>query len=251
MLQSASDCHRTDVTQLLESPAPARLIVQRDGVDVPAIAWLPEDPRGIVLTCHGGSGHKASPGVLALARECQARRLAVLSCDGPVHGERRADGNLDPTAARASFREAWREGVGRTSMAEDMVAALDILQRRPELTALPVGYIGVSMGTAYGLPLLARDRRIRAAAIGLWSTSYAASEHLAGFAADVACAVWFTQQWNDEFFDREGTFALFDAIGSTDKRLVAYPGPHRELEGARLSDAVGFVADRLLDRPST
>lgn len=238
------------MTPPLESLEPVRLTVHRDGTDVPAVAWLPSEARGIVLTCHGGSGHKAAPGVLALARACRARQLAVLSCDGPVHGERRADGNLDPSAARASFREAWRQGVGRTSMAEDMAAALSALQRRPELAALPVGYIGVSMGTAYGLPLLARDPRIQAAAIGLWATSYAASEHLAAFAADVGCAIWFTQQWNDEFFDREGTFALFDAIGAGDKRLVAYPGPHRELEGARLADAVDFVAGSLLGRSS-
>jgi dienelactone hydrolase len=251
MLQSAGSFPWIDVTHSREMSEPLRLIVQRNGVDVPSIAWLPEEPRGIVLTCHGGGGHKSSPGVLAVARECLARNLAVLSCDGLVHGERRDDGNLEPAAARASFRQAWRQGVGQTSMAEDMAAALDALQRRPDLTALPVGYVGVSMGTAYGLPLLAHDRRIQAAAIGLWATNYAASEHLAAFAADVACAVWFTLQWNDEFFDREGAFALFDAIGAADKRLVAYPGPHRELEGDRLSDAINFVAGRLLGRPTT
>jgi len=79
-------------------------------------------------------------------------------------------------------------------------------------------------------------------------TSIAASEHLAEFASRVTCDVWFTQQWNDEFFDRQGTLDLFDAIGSEDKRLVVYPGPHRELDGERLADAVGFVAGRLVKR---
>lgn len=130
-------------------------------------------------------------------------------------------------------------------MAEDWSAALDQLLILPGLSGIPVGYIGVSMGTAYGLPLLATESRIQAAALGLWGTTYAASEHLAEYAQRVRCPVWFTQQWNDEFFDREGTFALFDAIGSEDKRLVAYPGPHRELEGVRLGDAVGFIAARL------
>lgn len=227
-------------------PEPIRLRVRCDDVEVPAIAWLPSDPRGIVLTCHGGSGHKAAPGVRAIARECLSRGLAVLSCDGPVHGDRRSDGNPDPAVARSAFREAWRAGVGRMTMARDMAAALDELQRHRGLATLPVGYVGVSMGTAYGLPLLARDRRIRAAAIGLWGTTYAASEHLGTIAAEVSCPVWFTQQWNDEFFDREGSFALFDAIGATDKRLVIYPGPHRELEGERLTDAIDFVTSRLL-----
>lgn len=235
----------SDTTPL---PDAISLGVHCAGVTVPTVAWLPPVPRGVVLACHGGSGHKRSPAILAIAGQCLPRGLAVLACDGPVQGERRTDGNLDPAVARASFRDAWRAGVGRTSMAAEMSAALDAGQQLPGLAGLPIGYVGVSMGTAYGLPLLARERRIRAAAIGLWGTTYPASEHLAGHAAEVSCAVWFTQQWHDEFFDREGTFALFDAIGSPDKRLVAYPGPHRELEGERLIDAIDFIERRLLAR---
>jgi dienelactone hydrolase len=226
--------------------SPQSLAVERGGTRVPAVYWSPEGAsRGIVLASHGGSGHKLSQAVLAIAQACTPLGLTVLAIDGPVQGERRDDGNLDPAAARTSFREAWRAGVGRTSIAEDWSAALDQLLILPGLSGIPVGYIGVSMGTAYGLPLLATESRIQAAALGLWGTTYAASEHLAEFAQRVRCPVWFTQQWNDEFFDREGTFALFDAIGSEDKRLVAYPGPHRELEGVRLGDAVSFIAARL------
>jgi hypothetical protein len=131
-------------------------------------------------------------------------------------------------------------------MAAEMGAALDAFLALPGCARLPVGYVGVSMGTAYGIPLLASDRRIGAAAIGLWGINYPGSEHLVGHARNILCPVWFTQQWNDQTFDREGTFALFDAIGASDKRLVAYPGPHRELEAERLSDAIAFLASRLL-----
>lgn len=227
-------------------PEPRGLPVERDRARIPAVYWEPErGSRGVVLACHGGSGHKLSNAILMIARHCVPLGLTVLAIDGPVQGERRDDGNLDPGVARQSFREAWRAGLGRTSMGGDMRAALDPLLDLPGYAELPVGYIGVSMGTAYGIPLLATEPRVRAAAIGLWSTTYAASDHLAGFAARMQCDVWFTQQWNDEFFDREGTLALFDAIGSHDKRLVAYPGPHHELEGERLADAVAFVAGRL------
>lgn len=212
---------------------------------VPTVYWSPPQARGIVLACHGGSGHKLSRAILAIAQACVPKGLAVLAIDGPVQGDRRSDGNLDPVVARQSFREAWRAGVGRTSMARDMSAALDALLALPGHEQLPVGYIGVSMGTAYGIPLLAHEPRIRAAAIGLWSSNYAASEHLLQYAPDISCAVWFTQQWHDEFFDHAGTFAIFDAIGSKDKRLVAYPGPHVELEGERLDDAVAFIDGRL------
>ena len=235
--------------QINTLPEPQALTVERKGEVVPAVFWQPEgDAKGVVLACHGGSGHKKSNAILMIAQACLRLGLVVLAMDGPVHGERRADGDLNPVTARQAFREAWRAGVGRTDMGEDMRAALDELVHKPGFAELPIGYIGVSMGTAYGIPLLAAEPRIRAAAIGLWSTTYAASEHLAEHAKQIRCDVWFTQQWNDEFFDREGTFALFDAIGSADKRLVAYPGPHCELEGERLTDAVAFIAGRLVQR---
>jgi dienelactone hydrolase len=225
----------------------ATLEVERNGAIVPAQIWRPVGAsRALVLALHGGSGHKQSEAILAIASAFIRKGCAVLAIDGPVHGERRVDRDLSSGTARTSFREAWRAGVGRTEIAEDFRAALDRVLGQDDFRNVPVGYIGVSMGTAYGIPLLAREPRIRAAAIGLWSTTYAASEHLASHAREIACPVWFTQQWNDEFFDREGTAALFDAVGSQDKRLVAYPGPHRELEGQRLEDAVEFLLKRLL-----
>ena len=211
--------------------AAQRLSVTSEGTAIPAVYWAPSGAcKGIVLACHGGSGHKLSQAILAIAGECLPLGLAVLAIDGPVQGERRADGSLDPQVAVKSFREAWQAGIGRTSMAREMTAALDALLGLPGFAGLPVGYIGVSMGTGYGIPLLASERRIGVAAIGL---------------SGITCPVWFTQQWDDQTFDREGTFALFDAIGAADKRLVAYPGPHRELEGERLRDAIAFLNGRL------
>lgn len=226
-----------------------RLAVDCDGQAIPAVYWLPDCAcKGVVLACHGGSGHKLSAAILAIAGACLPLGLAVLAIDGPVHGDRRTDGSLDPQTAVRSFREAWQAGVGRTSMAREMSATLDALLPLHGLEDLPIGYIGVSMGTGYGLPLLSTDGRIDAAAIGLWGMNFSGSEHLIGYAKSIRCPVWFTQQWDDQTFDREGTFALFDAIGSMDKRLVAYPGPHRELEGERLEDAVAFLQKRLLRR---
>lgn len=225
--------------------AAKRLSVTSDGTPIPAVYWSPSKPKGIVIACHGGSGHKLSQAILAIAGACLPLGLAVVAIDGPVQGDRRADGNLDPQVAVRSFREAWNAGIGRTSMAREMTAALDALLRLPGFAGLPIGYVGVSMGTGYGIPLLATEKRIQAAAIGLWGINFPGSEHLIGYARDITCPVWFTQQWHDQTFDREGTFALFDAIGSADKRLVAYPGPHRELEGERLADAMAFLAGRL------
>lgn len=223
------------------------LSVTSGGVPIPAVYWSPSGPcKGIVIACHGGSGHKLSQAILAIAGTCLPLGLAVVAIDGPVQGDRRTDRNLDPQVAVRSFREAWQAGIGRTSMAQEMTAGLDALLGLPGFAGLPIGYIGVSMGTGYGIPLLASEKRIRVAAIGLWGINFPGSEHLVEYARDISCPVWFTQQWDDQTFDREGTFALFDAIGSADKRLVAYPGPHRELEGERLRDAIAFISGRLL-----
>jgi len=223
-----------------------RLRLAVEGRAVPGIAWLPETPcAGLVLACHGGSGHKESTAVLAI-RDCLlSEGYAVAAIDGPVHGERRADGSRDPGASKTDFRAAWRDGSTRDSMTADWRAFLDALLAWPALEGRPVGYIGVSMGTAYGLPYLAADGRVRAAVLGLWGTSYPASEHLAPAARQLRIPVWFTQQWDDEVFDREGTAGLFDALGSADKRLVAYHGPHLELSGERLDDAAAFLVSRL------
>lgn len=228
--------------------APRRLSVTSAGNPIPTVYWAPETARAVIVACHGGSGHKLSKAILAIAGACLPLGFAVVAIDGPVQGERRADGNLDPQIASKSFRDAWKAGIGRTAMATEMIAALDAMLQLPGIDGLglPIGYIGVSMGTGYGIPLLAVDKRIRAAAIGLWGTNYPDSEHLLAFARDITCPVWFTQQWHDQTFDREGTHALFDAIGCADKRLVAYPGPHRELEGERLEDAIAFLHKRLL-----
>lgn len=223
-----------------------RLRLAVEGRAVPGIVWLPEAScAGLVLACHGGSGHKESAAVLAIRDRLLPEGYAVAAIDGPVHGDRRVDGSRDPGAAKTDFRAAWREGAARDSMTADWRAFLDALLAQPALADRPVGYIGVSMGTAYGLPYLAADGRVRAAVLGLWGTSYPASEHLAPAAQQLRIPVWFTQQWDDEIFDRAGAAALFDALGSVDKRLVAYPGPHQELSGERLDDAAAFLVARL------
>ena len=40
--------------------------------------------------------------------------------------------------------------------------------------------------------------------------------------------VLFSIQWDDERFDRQGQLELFDLIGSSDKRLHAYPRSHQD-----------------------
>ena len=59
------------------------------------------------------------------------------------------------------------------------------------------------------------------------------------------CPVIFMLQWNDERFTRDGSLALFDLLGTRDKRMLTFLGAHGEMpeEGRRAARA--FVAARL------
>lgn len=240
--------HRTDVLNTAPSlAAPSHASLSCEQRTVPLALWLPDRPcRALVLASHGGGGHKESAAIQTIVAALLPLGCAVAAIDGPVHGARRADGSVEPAVVRADFRQAWRDGVGRQTMVDDWKATLDHLQRHPALAHLPVGYVGVSMGTAYGLPLLAQEPRITASVLGLWSHTHVSSAHLVDAARSVTSATWFTQCWDDEIFDRQGTIDLFDALGSSDKQLVVYPGPHAELYGERMADAASFLSRRLL-----
>ena len=48
-----------------------------------------------------------------------------------------------------------------------------------------------------------------------------------------------------ELFAADGQRELFGLIGSTDKQLIEYPGPHRESPPEAIERWYGFIADRL------
>jgi hypothetical protein len=223
------------------------LHVERDKLPVPTKIWLPEKkPVAVVVIGHGANAHKASANVEGIAACFVARGVACLAIDGPVHGDRSPEQSTDPDVSKRLFRAAWAQGVGRDWMAADYACALDTFQSGYDLAQLPVGFIGVAMGTAYGLPLLASDARFKAAVIGMWSLNYAASAHLVDHAKKMSCRLMFIQQLQDEFFDAPGALALFETVGSADKRLVSYMGAHRPLDGERLLDAADFLVGSLL-----
>ena len=51
---------------------------------------------------------------------------------------------------------------------------------------------------------------------------------MASYAGQVTAPVLFHLQWDDEVFPREGQLALFDLLGSAEKELIGYAGPHAE-----------------------
>lgn len=204
-------------------------------------------PAPLVLAQHGGSGHKLSQEILDWAEVFTAGLgFVVAAIDGPVHGARRAVPGARPEDVRADFFAAWKSADDRVdSMIEDWRAAIGWLARQPQVDASAIGFVGVSMGTAYGLPLVAAEPRIRAAVLGMWGSSFQPAQRLERDATRLRCPVLFQQKLDDELFSREGQAALFDRIGAADKVLCAYPGGHVRVQGRQLRDQVGFIAAEL------
>jgi hypothetical protein len=220
---------------------------------VPGILFLPQRqdaPVPLVLAQHGGSSHKQGSDILDWAELfVHENGVALASIDGPVHGDRCLTGAPRATRSEtlASFLALWKSpGGGAPSMVSDWRAVLDWLGTDTRIDTAAVGWLGISMGTAYGVPLLATEPRIKAAVLGMWGLSFENSEHLALEALRINCPVLFQQKWDDELFSRDGQIALFEKIGSPQKWLFAYPGTHVPVQGQQMSDLVGFLLRHLL-----
>jgi len=210
------------------------------GETVPAVIWAPEDakaPRPLVLMGHGGSQHKKVGSLAARARRyAKAMGYAVLAIDAPGHGSRVKPEESARFAAEIEKRIANGQGMGGEA-ARAMVqraaqavpewrAALDAAQSLDFVGAGgPVGYWGVSMGTAIGVPFVAAEPRIKAAIFGLAGLREGAVEFEAA-AKSITIPVEFVFQWDDEIATRESGVALFNAFGSSEKALHANPGGH-------------------------
>ena len=215
------------------------------GERVPAVLWAPEGakgPRPLVLMGHGGSQHKKTEGIRLRAKH-YAQRLgyATLAIDAPGHGDRisREDAarNMAEVGARVTGQVAadWtperlRQMTERMQKAvPEWKAALDAAQGFDFVGAAgPVGYWGVSMGTAIGVPFVASEPRISCAVFGLAGLRPGATE-MAEAAGKIAIPLEFVFQWEDAVAPREHGIALFDAFASTQKTMHINPGGHMEI----------------------
>jgi dienelactone hydrolase len=233
----------------------APLTVARDGEDVPALLWLPERPqrrRPLVLLGHGGGMHKESPLIDRLGTWLAGGHgIACLAIDLPFHGERTPADEIGLSAVERRRRlglDSWRaRNAHATGQAvADWRAAMDAAQERGHLPHGPVGYFGVSMGTRFGVPLIAAEPRIAVAVLGLFGVPAADTESaFARAARQVTVPVLFLQQWDDELFPRADGLALFDLLGSRDKTLHANPGGHLGIPRTEFGHAAQFLRRHL------
>lgn len=225
--------------------------LRHDGREVPGALWLPPDdnPSALILVGHGGSRHKREKGNLLFVAEAVERNgVAVAAIDGPLHGARRDDRLSDPVTIQREFLDLWETpGNGIVEMVADWQASIDALVEVFELKGAPVGYFGLSMGTAYGLPLVASDQRIGAAVLGMWGSNHPNSSVLLDKAVNIKCPVLFMHKSEDNFFSLGGALEIYNALPGCDKRFLMNEGPHAPPVQEQISAALGFFADRLVN----
>jgi pimeloyl-ACP methyl ester carboxylesterase len=230
-------------------------MVQRDFTvgEIPGVLWSPAaDPARrapLILMGHGGGNHKTHPAMVGRARLLVAAcgfHVAVI--DAPGHGDRPRSAHDEAEIAELFRARAAGEPEGpivvryNDHLAELAVpewqATLDALQQLPEIgTDGPVGYFGINMGTAIGIPLVAIEPRITAAVFGQhWP------DVLADKAKQIDIPIEFDLQWDDEHISREAGLALFDAFASKEKSLHVNSGRHKELPRFEADSAVRFFA---------
>ena len=207
-----------------------------------ADAAQPNSP--MVLMGHGASGDRYQAPIPHLAKRfTQESGFSVLAIDGPVHGLRQ----VGPGGREALAGEMQKPGFIE-NMVIDWLDAYRAIVAETGLGQGPLGYFGLSMGTIFGLTLLASELEFTAATIGLAGTTKVGApmaQDLLSAAHQVTHPILFLMQLEDELFDRDGYLFLFDALASEDKRLHANPGLHPEIPAEEIAHTYDFLQAHL------
>jgi dienelactone hydrolase len=242
--------------EFIGEPATSHGVVERrfdvqgaTGV-VPGIVWTPEGatgPRPLVLIGHGGSGNKRMPYVLSLARRLVRHAgYAAAAIDGPGHGDRAGATIGTDRPAGEGIPSSFVDAVAAAAaeMTADWTATLQELRALAEVGDGALAYWGLSMGTMLGSPFVAATPDVRCAVLGLMGT-FDDSNPWTTAAPDVTCPVLFLVQTDDELVPPKAALALFQSLGSKDKRLHAHPGAHSAVPLEEIEASEAFFAQHL------
>ena len=231
--------------------AEREFVVRAGNGPVPGVVWMPEEaekPLPLVLFGHGGSGHKrVSRAVMLGRRLAGVSQFAMVAIDGPAHGGREGP-ELQDLYAEKGFDNVI------DGMVDDWMATLSCFSEMDFIDGDRVGYAGFSMGCRFGLPFVAEaGDKLRCAALGKNALERreqkdgndALGDRFRRDAPNVQVPVLFHMQWDDELFSRESQCDLFDLIGSEDKRMVCYMGPHGRSSPEAVGDWCRFLEKHL------
>lgn len=219
---------------------------------ITGVMWSPEGgiPSGspLVLVGHGGGGNKTAATVLSTGRGLVLEHgIPAVAIDAPGHGERGGVPGRSP-----EYYALWADAEIMTDHANaDWSLVLTSLLETGWFDAERVGWSGYSMGSLIGIPYVATEPRIKVAALGLCGVAGSTPSRssvgglLVNRAPLVRCPVIYIIQWNDERFTRDGCLALFDLLGTRDKRLLSFLGAHGEMPEEGRKAGRQFIAERL------
>ena len=207
------------------------------GDDVVAgIVWVPEGASGTrpkVLFGHGGSQHKKVAHIRSFGKRLAAHAWASVAIDGPDHGDRAPaeDLELDPAERGIRAGKRLRSLTGQQlkerqlQAVAEWQATIDAVEQLPDVGDGATGYWGVSMGTIFGVPLLAAEPRIRCAVLGLMGIGGGGRTYEEK-ARSITVPLQSLVQWQDELMPPDRAIALYEAFGSAEKMLIANQGAH-------------------------
>lgn len=222
-----------------------RFDVHAHGRTIPGLLWTPDGAAGerpLVLMGHGAALHKRTPYIVYLARVLVRHHgFAAAAIDGPLHGDRAVD---DPLPLSERWSDWWTPQVTDETVA-DWKATLAALQGLDEVGRGPLAYWGLSMGTIFGLPFVASEAQVRVAVLGLMGLTGPTKERIESDAARITIPLLFLLQNDDQLFKRDKGLALFDALGSTDKRLHLHPGLHAAVPPEEFAASEAFLVQHL------
>ena len=182
---------------------------------VTGAAWVPDQPvsrNTIVAFGHGASGDRYQAPIPYIVHRLLRQGLFCISMDGPVHGLREQHGG-----GRPALGQEFRKNDVVEQMNLDWQTSIQVACERFDITDANFGYFGLSMGSIFGIPMLAdrvqQGHAVSVATLGLLGTSGAASQFQQGLldaAALLTCPILFLMQLEDELFPRDGYLDLFD-----------------------------------------
>ncbi len=193
---------------------------------VPALVLTPEDADGsrpVVMLGHGAGGRKDEPRMLSIARWLVRREgWALAIIDGPVHGERLLEGE---ERVGQQARQALLDPITYEGMAVDWQRTVDACGELPNVGTQRAAYLGFSMGSVLGVPVVAAEPRFRCAVFAIGGIMQEGSNLLSQAASQISRPALLINQSEDEIFSRESAFRLYDALAGP-KRILFYPGGH-------------------------